>query len=81
MSYRCSLTTAALAALVVTAVSASTGRSVQDRVDADVARGRPVVVHVVVALCDNRNQGIVRVSETDRPADPRPHGLSGGFTA
>lgn len=33
----------------------------QTRVTRDVAAGRPIVVHVVVALCDNVNQGIVRV--------------------
>lgn len=33
----------------------------QTRVTRDAAAGRPIVVHVVVALCDNVNQGIVRV--------------------
>ena len=37
---------------------------VQDRLDVDVARGLPVVVHVVVALCDNANQGIVPVPKS-----------------
>jgi hypothetical protein len=31
----------------------------QTRIDADVAAGRPVVVHVVVALCDAKRQGVV----------------------
>lgn len=43
---------------------ATTGRAVQARLDADIAAGRPVIVHVVVALCDNENQGIVPVSAT-----------------
>jgi hypothetical protein len=38
------------------------GAGVRVRVDADVKAGRPVVVHVVVALCDNTHQGIVPVS-------------------
>lgn len=41
--------------------SAATGQDVQDRIDRDIAAGRPIVVHVVVALCDNVNQGIVPV--------------------
>jgi hypothetical protein len=40
---------------------ANTGRAVQDRIDADLAEGRPIVVQVVVALCDNVHQGIVPV--------------------
>lgn len=35
--------------------------AVQARIDADVAQGGPIVVHVVVALCDNVHQGIVPV--------------------
>ncbi len=34
---------------------------VQARVARDVAAGRPIVVHVLVALCDNEHQGIVPV--------------------
>lgn len=52
-----------LAALVTSAGWANTGRAVQDRLDIDIAAGKPVVVHVVVALCDNANQGIVPVPE------------------
>lgn len=37
------------------------GAEVQRRVDRDAAAGRPVVVHVTVALCDNKYQGIVPV--------------------
>ena len=50
-----------LATLITTSGWASTSREVQDRLDVDIAGGRPVVVHVVVALCDNANQGIVPV--------------------
>jgi len=52
-------------ALVVLAVSGAassvTNSDVQSRVNADIAEGKPIVVHVVVALCDNVNQGIVPV--------------------
>ncbi len=41
----------------------SQASEVQGRIDADAALGRPIVVHVVVALCDNVHQGIVRVPE------------------
>jgi len=37
---------------------------VQQRMSADVKAGKPIVVHVVVALCDNKNQGIVPVPAT-----------------
>ncbi|HPR63343.1 MAG TPA: hypothetical protein PK014_03910 [Thermoanaerobaculia bacterium] len=37
---------------------------VQVRVDRDLEQGKPIVVHVVVALCDNENQGIVKVSKS-----------------
>ncbi|MBL8114212.1 MAG: hypothetical protein JNK60_15125 [Acidobacteria bacterium] len=43
------------------ALSASSGADVKARVSRDLAAGRPLVVHVVVALCDNDNQGIVPV--------------------
>jgi hypothetical protein len=45
------------------AASAGTNIDVQTRVNADIAEGKPVVVHVVVALCDNINQGIVPVTK------------------
>jgi len=41
----------------------ATGVQVQERINSDLAAGRPIVVHVVTALCDNRYQGIVRVPE------------------
>ena len=50
-----------LVAAVASSAWASTGREVQARIDADIATGRPIVVHVVVALCDNASQGIVPV--------------------
>jgi hypothetical protein len=37
------------------------GSSTQDRVNDDIAKGKPMVVQVVVALADNRNQWIVPV--------------------
>jgi hypothetical protein len=40
---------------------AATGEEVQERITKDLREGGPVVVHVVVALCDNRYQGIVPV--------------------
>jgi hypothetical protein len=52
-----------LVAVVASSASAGTGREVQERIDADAAAGRPIVVHVVVALCDNANQGIVPVPQ------------------
>lgn len=39
------------------------GDAVRDRLKRDAGEGRPLVVHVVVALCDNKNQGIVPVPE------------------
>jgi hypothetical protein len=50
------------AALSAAIGCAGSGKAVQDRLDADIAAGRPVIIHVVVALCDNDNQGIVPVS-------------------
>lgn len=43
------------------ASAAGTGAQVQARMTADAAAGRPLVIHVVVALCDNEHQGIVPV--------------------
>ena len=51
----------ALAALGAAPLSATSAQEAQSRVTADVAAGRPIVVHVVVALCDNEHQGIVPV--------------------
>jgi len=50
------LTTAGAAAAAARSPSAA-----QSRMAADTAAGRPLVVHVVVALCDNQHQGIVPV--------------------
>ena len=47
------------------------GDSVQARMSRDVAAGKPLVAHVVVALCDNEHQGIVRVpAHLGRGDDP-----------
>ena len=51
----------ALPRLVAPAHGAALGTAAQARTAADAAAGRPVVAHVVVALCDNLHQGIVRV--------------------
>ncbi len=53
------LFTIVLLALGCGAASAPAG--VRERITADAAGGRPLVAHVVVALCDNEHQGIVRV--------------------
>jgi hypothetical protein len=53
---------ALLGAVLAPSASPSTGDAHQARLSADLEEGRPVVVHVVVALCDNDNQGIVPVS-------------------
>jgi hypothetical protein len=45
----------------VTAVTAAGPADVRARIAAARAAGEPVVTHVIVALCDNRNQGIVPV--------------------
>jgi len=44
-------------------VVAATGADVQARIYKAVKKGQPVVVHVVVALCDNKHQGIAPVPE------------------
>ncbi|MGE3802544.1 MAG: hypothetical protein AB7H80_16120 [Candidatus Kapaibacterium sp.] len=36
-------------------------RAVQERLQEDLDSNRPVVIHVIVALCDNENQGIIPV--------------------
>src|SRR5204862_4069337 len=40
---------------------AASGARAQARMTADALAGKPIVVHVVVALCDNAHQGIVPV--------------------
>ncbi|MCK9996730.1 MAG: hypothetical protein KAH56_10690 [Candidatus Krumholzibacteria bacterium] len=58
--------------LAATTVWAGTGSAVQDRLDVDTREGQPIVVHVVVALCDNANQGIVPVpASLGNGQDPR----------
>ena len=43
------------------AAAARSPSAAQSRIAADAAAGRPLVVHAVVALCDNKHQGIVPV--------------------
>ena len=60
-----------LAALFAPKLHAST-ESIQARLDSLQQSGQPVVVHVVVALCDNENQGIVPVpASLGNGQDPR----------
>ncbi len=50
----------------------SSTAAVQARIDRDHQRGEPLVAHVVVALCDNENQGIVPVpASLGNGQDPR----------
>ena len=51
----------ALGLLAASQVLAATGADVATRMASDAAAGRPLVAHVVVALCDNEHQGIVPV--------------------
>jgi hypothetical protein len=61
-----------LLATLPTVASAADGAQVQQRIRADIAAGRPVVAHVIVALCDNLHQGIVPVPKTiGNGQDPR----------
>jgi hypothetical protein len=53
-----------LALAVATAGTVTRGQAVEKRVQGDLALGHPIVLHVVVALCDNVNQGIVPVQKT-----------------
>ncbi len=62
-AFRAWLESLFLVSLITPSGQAETGAAVQARIDADLAAGKPVVVHVVVALCDNANQGIVPVPE------------------
>jgi hypothetical protein len=51
---------------------AATHEEVQARIERDLAAGREIVVHVVVALCDNEHQGIVPVPrQLGNGRDPR----------
>ena len=69
---RMQITGLLLSALAATTAWASTGRAVQDRLDLDLREGQPIVVHVVVALCDNIHQGIVPVpASLGNGQDPR----------
>jgi hypothetical protein len=48
-------------ALFIGPAAYSSGADVQSRILRDIAAGNPIVVHIVVALCDNKYQGIVPV--------------------
>ena len=68
-----SKTTPWIVALILWALPiAASSDAVNGRVDADLAAGRPLVVHAIVALCDNEHQGIVPVPEQlGNGLDPR----------
>ena len=64
LGQRTLVTALAIAAAIVPGAApaaAATGAQAQARMTADATAGRPLVVHVVVALCDNARQGIVPV--------------------
>lgn len=62
----------ALAALLAERAVATTHDDVQARIERDLAAGKPIVAHVVVALCDNEHQGIVPVpKQLGNGRDPR----------
>jgi len=44
--------------------SGSDWKDVRSRIEGDINDGRPLVVHLVAALCDNENQGIVPVAKS-----------------
>ncbi len=50
----------------------------QQRTSVDVAKGRPVVIHVVVALADNAHQGIAPVPARLGDGDDEEHNLYWG---
>jgi len=54
-------TCAALLTFILASLPSAAQSALQSRIDSDLASDRPIVVHVVVALCDNANQGIVPV--------------------
>jgi hypothetical protein len=49
--------------LAIDSALSASGEAVQTRLTKDLAEGLPIVVHVVVALCDNANQGIIPVTK------------------
>jgi hypothetical protein len=63
---------ASLVGAAAVTVRAATDRDVQTRMGRDVESGRPIVAHLVVVLCDNEHQGIVRVpAHLGNGRDPR----------
>jgi hypothetical protein len=64
--------TLVLLALLRPVAGAADGAQVEQRIRAEIAAGKPVVAHVVVALCDNLHQGIVPVPKAiGNGQDPR----------
>lgn len=53
----------ALFALLMLLFGGAQALSIQERIDRDIAQGKPVIIHVSVALADNENQWIVSVPE------------------
>lgn len=53
-------------------------QSTIERMDSDLAAGKPLVAHVIVALCDNQYQGIVPVPETIGNGDDASNNLYWG---
>ena len=47
--------------LLVAHILITLASTTQERIENDIAAGKPVVIHVSVALADNENQGIVPV--------------------
>jgi len=50
--------------MLVFTVDAEQSKTTQERIDQDVLLGKPVVIHVSVALADNKNQWIVSVPDS-----------------
>jgi hypothetical protein len=70
-----------LIALAASPVRAATPQSLRERVDADVVAGRPIVVHVVVPLCEQSiiHCGNDRLGDGERPDRNLYWNTSGGF--
>jgi len=67
-----------VAALLATLLAASPASGVQARLDALAASGEPLFVHVVVALADNENQGLIPVPEALGNGQDPEHNLYWG---
>lgn len=75
---RHALSVAGLLCLTALSLSAASYDDVQARIDHDLKRQSPLVAHVIVALCDNENQGIVPVSATLGNGQDPAHNLYWG---